>query len=169
MTNVQFYGLVARTLARPGQVDSAGAPVLGQVIVGGELRPGEASYADVLNNGNDMQEYSDMAKLKRLATSFLRAKHPAVIAEVEAAFANIVPKSELPDRAWQDVFHYITAQLYDSKGRTAKLTGAAADRAVHAVSAVFAALDQDSAGFEAYVLASGYTKSNVAAPKSTGF
>jgi hypothetical protein len=169
MTNVQFYGLVARTLARPGAVDSTGAPVIGQVIVGGQLRPGEASYADVLNNGNDMQEYSDMATLKRLATSFLRAKHPAVVTEVEAAFAGIVPKSELPDRAWQDIFHFVDAQLYDSRGRTANLKGAQADRAINAVVALFDTLAQDSTGFEAYIVQSGYVKSNVAAPKSTGF
>ena len=169
MTNVQFYGLVARTLARPGAVDSDGNPVVGQVIVGGQLRPGEASYADVLNNGNDMQEYDDMARLKRLATSFLRATHPAVVNEVEAAFAGIVPKNELPDRARRDIFHFVTAQLYDTAGRTANLRGAAADRAVDAVVALFDTLSQDSAAFEQYIVQSGYAKSNVAAPKSTGF
>jgi hypothetical protein len=39
MTNVQFFGLIAHSLARPGQVDSAGKPVIGQVIVGSQLRP----------------------------------------------------------------------------------------------------------------------------------
>jgi len=110
-----------------------------------------------------------MANLKRLATSFLRAEHPAIIDEVEAAFANIVPKSELPERALQDIFHFITAQLYDPLGRTANLQGAAANRAVNAVVAVFDTLSSDSAGFEAYVLAHGYSKSSVAAPKATGF
>jgi hypothetical protein len=39
MTNVQFFGMVSRALARPTTVDSTGKPVLGQVLVGGELRP----------------------------------------------------------------------------------------------------------------------------------
>jgi hypothetical protein len=155
MTNVQFYGLVARTL--------------GQVIVGSELRPGEASYADVLNHGNDMQEYPDMAKLKTLATSFLREKHSAQVAAVEAAFANVVPKSEADYRAGVDIFHFITSQLYDDRGRLSNLKGAAADAAVSSVVALFDTLKADSAGFEAYVLAHGITKSTVAAPKSTGF
>ena len=49
------------------------------------------------------------------------------------------------------------------------LTGAAADRAVAAVPALLAALRTDSANFEAYILAHGYTKANDPAPKSTGF
>jgi hypothetical protein len=169
MTNVQFYGLLTRALARPGQNDSAGKPILGQVIVGNELRPGDASYADVLNGGNDMQEYPDMASLKTLATAFLRQAHPDAIAAVEAAFAGVVPKNQLDFRAQQDVFHYITAQLYDSQGRTANLKGASADAAVTSVVRLLDTLNQDSAAFEAYVLAHGKTKSNVAAPKSTGF
>jgi hypothetical protein len=159
--------MVARTLARPGSVDSTGNPVVGQVIVGSELRPGEASYADVLNSGNDMQEYQDMSALKIQATNFLREKHPAEVAAVEAAFANIVPKTQVDYRARQDIFHYITAQLYDT--RTANLKGASADAAINAVVALFGVLESDSAGFEQYVLAHGFTKSNVAAPKSTGF
>jgi len=169
MTNVQFFGLVARALARPSAVDSTGKPVLGQVLVGSELRPGDPSYADVLNNGNDMQEYPDMSALKIQATNFLRSAHPAQVAAVEAAFANIVPKNQLDYRAQQDIFHFITAELYDSQGRIANLKGAAADTAINAVVALFDTLNQDSAGFEAYVLAHGNTKSNVAAPKSTGF
>ncbi|HEY5949674.1 MAG TPA: hypothetical protein VIV40_29470 [Kofleriaceae bacterium] len=169
MTNVQFFGLIARALARPGAVDSTNNPVVGQVVVGSELRPGEASYADVLNHGNDMQEYPDMSALKIQATNFLRAKHPQEVAAVEAAFATIVPKSQADWRAQQDIFHYITAQLYDSQGRTANLKGAVADTAITAVVALFDALYNDSAAFEQYLLAHGFTKSNVAAPKSTGF
>ncbi|MDB4957501.1 MAG: hypothetical protein JWO36_5070 [Myxococcales bacterium] len=169
MTNVQFYGLVVRALARATAVDSTSKPVIGQVIVGTELRPGDPSYADVLNGGNDMQEYPDMAQLKVLATSFLRQAHPQQVAAVEAAFAGVVPKNQLDFHAQQDVFHYITAQLYDAQGRTANLTGASADAAIAAVVALVDVLYTDSAGFEAYVLAHGITKSNVAAPKSTGF
>ncbi len=169
MTNAQFFGLVVRALVRPGATDSSGAPVIGQVIVGSQLQPGDPSYADVLNGGNDMQEYPDMSQLKILATNFLRANHPDVVSAVEQAFANIVPKNELDWRAQQDIFHYITAELYDSQGRTAMLTGAAADNAVSAVVHLFDTLNSDSASFEAYILQNGITKSNVAAPKSTGF
>ncbi len=170
MTNVQFYGLVTRALARPGEVDSAGLPVKGQVIVAGQLRPGEASYADVLNSGNDMQEYQDMARLKTLTTQYLRAYHPALVAELEASFAGIVPSSELDYRARADLFHFICAQLYDVRGRTAVLKDPArATRAVNAVVALFDALNANSAQLEAYLLANGITKSNVAAPKSTGY
>jgi hypothetical protein len=169
MTDVQFYGLVVRALARPGAVDDAGKPVLGQVVVSGELRPGDPSYADVLNGGNDMQEYADMASLKQSATSWLRAAHPQEMAAVEAAFANVVPKSELDARAQVDVFHFVTAQLYDASGRTANLKGASANAAIDAVVALFDVMKRDSAAFEAYLLSHGYTKSNAAAPKSTGF
>jgi hypothetical protein len=169
MTNAQFFGLVVRSLARPTTKDSAGNPILGQVIVGSQLQPGDPSYADVLNGGNDMQEYPDMARLKQLATSFLAAKHPDVILAVHNAFANIVPANELDFRAQNDIFHFITAELYDSQGRTAKLVGAQADDAVAAVGLLFDTLNSDSAGFQAYILANGVTQSNVAAPKSTGF
>jgi hypothetical protein len=169
MTNAQFYGLVVRALARPSDTDSAGNPVLGQVLVGGELRPGDPSYADVLNGGGDMQEYPDMSALKVVATAFLRERHPDLVAAVESAFAGVVPKSELDWSAQQDVFRYVTAELYDSQGRTANLKGASADAAVDAVTALLGALVTDSAAFEAYVLSQGYTKSNVPAPKSTGF
>jgi hypothetical protein len=169
MTEVQFYGLVARALARPDQTDSTGKPILGQVIVGSQLEPGDPSYADVLNGGNDMQEYQDMATLKQLATSFLNEKHPDLVANVKDAFANIVPPSELDWRAQNDIFHFIGQQLYDSSDRQAALTGAAADRAVDAVTALLDGLRSDSAGFEAYILARGYTKSSSPAPKSTGF
>jgi hypothetical protein len=169
MTNVQFYGLVVRALARPTMNDSTGKPILGQVIVGGQLQPGDPSYADVLNGGNDMQEYPDMSQLKVLATNFLRANHTDVVSAVEAAFANVVPMNELDWRAQQDIFHFITAELYDSQGRTANLQGAAATTAVNAVVALFDTLYADSANFEAFLLQSGFVKSNVPAPKSTGF
>ena len=110
-----------------------------------------------------------MSALKIAATNFLRAAHPAQVAAVEAAFANIVPKTELDYRAQQDIFHFITAELYNSTGRIANLQGAAADAAVDAVVALIAALNADSANFEAYLIANGYVKSNVAAPISTGF
>lgn len=169
MTNVQFYGLVAHALARPGQTDSTGKPVIGQVIVGSQLRPGEASYADVLNNGNDMQEYGDMARLKQLATRFLNERHAAKVAAVKAAFVGIVPDSSLDSRARADIFHYISAQLYDTQGRSKNLRGAQADQAVTAVVDLLATLRADSAAFEAYILANGISKSNEPAPKSTGF
>jgi hypothetical protein len=169
MTEVQFYGLVARALARPGQTDSTGKPILGQVIVGSQLKPGDPSYADVLNGGNDMQEYPDMARLKRLATQFLNEKHPELIAGVKGAFANVVPESQLDWRAQSDIFHFIGQQLYDDQNRQASLTGPAADRAVTAVTALLDGLRNDSAAFEAYILAHGITKANDPAPKSTGF
>lgn len=170
MTNVQFYGLITRVLARPGQVDSMGNPVIGQVIVGTQLRPGEASYADVLNNGNDMQEYSDMARLKQLTTQYLRLYHPELITAVEAAFAGIVPSAELDSRARADIFHYICAQLYDSRGRTAVLKNAGrGDAAVNAVVALITTLETESAQLEAFIVSRGYPTSNVAAPKSTGY
>ncbi|MBV8758530.1 MAG: hypothetical protein JO257_14690, partial [Deltaproteobacteria bacterium] len=169
MTEVQFYGLVARALARPGQTDSTGKPVLGQVIVGTQLKPGDPSYADVLNGGNDMQEYPDMATLKQLATRFLNEKHPDLVNAVKAAFANVVPASQLDWRAQNDIFHFVGQQLYDDQGRQAVLTGVAADRAVTAVTAMLDGLRADSASFEAYILAHGYTKANDPAPKSTGF
>jgi hypothetical protein len=156
MTNVQFYGLVARALGN-------------QVIVGSELRPGEASYADVLNNGNDMQEYSDMAKLKTLATNYLRTKHPELIAAVKDAFVGIVPETALDQRAKTDIFHYICAQLYDAQGRSKNLRGAKANQAITAITALVTTLAAERAQLEAYVLAQGYTKSSTPAPKSTGF
>lgn len=169
MTNVQFYGLIVRALARPTAKDSAGNPIMGQVIVGGKLQPGEPSYADVLNHGNDMQEYSDMASLKTLASRYLKEKHPELVAAVEASFATVAPKNELDYRAQGDVFHYLCAELYDDKGRTATLKGAKADAVVDAATALFDTLSHESVAFEDYVLAHGITKSNDPAPKSTGF
>ena len=169
MTEVQFFGLVTRALARPGQTDSAGKPILGQVIVGNQLKPGDPSYADVLNGGNDMQEYPDMARLKQLASQFLAEQHADLVANVKAAFGNVVPESELDYRAQGDIFHFIGQQLYDDQGRQAALTGPMADRAVDAVTALLDALRTDSANFEAYILAHGITKANDPAPKSTGF
>jgi hypothetical protein len=156
MSNVQFYGLVVRAAGN-------------QVIVGNELRPGDPSYADVLNHGNDMLEYGDMARLKTLATGYLRASHPVEVRAVEDAFAGIVPAAELDIRARTDIFHFITAQLYDTAGRTANLRGPAADKAVLAVSNLLAVLRANQPAFEAYVLSQGIVKSSVPAPKSTGF
>src|SRR6185503_18646316 len=155
MTSVQFYGLVARALARPDQKDSAGNPILAQVIVGNELRPGDPSYADVLNGGNDMQEYPDMAQLKTLATDYLQEKHPELIAEVRDSFAGIVPAEELGWLASSDIFHFVTDELYDSTGRIANLKDAAADRAASAVVALLDTLNHESADFEAYIVSRG--------------
>jgi hypothetical protein len=154
MTNVQFYGLVARALG-------------GQVIVGSELRPGDPSYADVLNSGGDMQEYPDMSTLKVLATNYLRAKHPDLITNAESAFAIVAPKSSLEWGAQSDEFRLVTAELYNAN--VAALEGTAADKAIDAVVALTDTLAKESAAFESYILASGYTKSSVPAPKSTGF
>jgi hypothetical protein len=154
MTNVQFYGLVVKALG-------------GQVIVGTELRPGDPSYADVLNGGADMQEYTDMSNLKVLATNYLREKHPAAVTAVENAFAAIVPKNQTDWRAQRDVFHFVCAELYDN--RIASLKGAAANTAIDAVVGLTDILRAEPAAFEAYILAHGYTKSSVPAPKSTGF
>jgi hypothetical protein len=154
MTNVQMYGLVVRALGN-------------QVIVGTELRPGDPSYADVLNNGGDMQEYPDMSALKVLATNYLRAKHADLIASVEKAFAVVAPKSALDSTTWSDEFRFVTAELYDAN--IGKLVGASADQAIDAVVALTDALAKESSAFEAFVLASGYTKSSVPAPQSTGF
>lgn len=156
ITNTQFFGLVARALG-------------GQVIVGTQLRPGTPSYADVLNSGNDLQEYQDMGKLKKLATDYLRASHAAVVTELEASLKDIVPTAELDSRAKADVFHLICANMYDSKGRMEGLTSAKADRINRAVAAVVQTLGDNKAAFEAYILAHGITKSSEPAPKSTGF
>jgi hypothetical protein len=156
ITNAQFYGLITRLLG-------------GQVIVGTQLRPGDASYADVLNSGNDLQEYEDMAKLKQLASDYLKDKHPELITAVETAFSTVMPKAEADGRAKADIFHYVCAELYDAKDRTRTLTGAKADAAVRAVTALFTALETEHAAVEAYILAHGITKSTAPAPKSTGF
>jgi len=153
MTNVQFYGLVVRALGN-------------QVLVGSELRPGDPSYADVLNSGGDMQEYPDMGTLKVLATDYLRSAHPDLITNVENAFAGVVPAWELGD---EDIFRLVTSELYDSSGALANLKGASADAAIDAVVALFDALESERSAFEAYILSRGYTKSDVPAPKSTGF
>ena len=169
MTNGQFYGLVVRALARPGQKDSAGNPIIGQVLVGSQLQPGDPSYADVLNNGDDLREYADMAKLKLLATQYLTSQRPDLVNAVKAAFATVIPAAELDSRARSDIFHFITAQMYDNKGRINNLKGAAADTAINAVVALMDGLIKDSAKFEAYIIQAGNSKSNTPAPKSTGF
>jgi hypothetical protein len=51
----------------------------------------------------------------------------------------------------------------------ARLTGAAADRAVDAVVALVDVMSSESAALEAFILSQGFRKSNKAAPKSTGF
>ena len=168
MTQVQFYGLIARALARPGAVDAMNQPVIGQVIVGSQLQPGEASYADVLNGGNDMQEYPDMATLKQLATAYLVANHPDLIAAVKAGLS-WMPANEVDYRAANDIFHYIGSELYDNQARFAGLTGAKADAVAAAVVKLFDTLDAESAQFEAFIVARGYTKSSTPAPKSQGF
>ena len=169
LTNIQFYGLVAKALARPGRMDANGKPIVGQVIVDGELRPGDASYADVLNGGNDMQEFPDIAELKGKATAWLRSAHPAVVAEVEAAFAGVVPVADLPSQTEGDIFHFICAQLYDSEDRSEGITATQARRINAAVAALFTALRDDSAAFEAYLLGNGLTASNQPAERATGF
>jgi len=168
MTSAQFYGLVVRSLARPTKMDSAGNPIAGQVIVGSQLLPGDPSYADVLNGGNDMQEYPDMARLKQLATSFLVRYHPDVVNNLYTAFATIVPKTQADFRAQSDIFHYVAQQFY-SPAATPRLTGAVADNGIAAAAALFDTLNADSANFEAYVLQNGITQANTPAPKSTGF
>ena len=168
MTNVQFYGLIVRSLARPTQNDSTGKPILGQVIVGSQLEPGDPSYADVLNGGNDMQEYPDMARLKQLATQFLVRYHPDVVNNVYSAFATVIPKAQADWRAQNDIFHYVTAQFY-SATQTRNITGPVATNAVNAVAALFDTLNADSANFQAFILTQGVTQSNTPAPKSTGF
>jgi hypothetical protein len=169
MTNVQFYGLCVRALARSGTKDSKGNPVIGQCVVGTNLQPGDPSYADVLNGGNDMQEFPDMQQQKKLTTDYLTQAHPDLVNAVHDAFKGIVPDSELDDRAKSDVFHYICANLYDAKERMTVLTGARAEAAVKAVVALVSAMEKDSEQLEAYLLAHGLTKSNDPAPKSKGF
>jgi hypothetical protein len=167
MTSVQFYGLVVRSLARPGQTDSAGNPIMGQVTVNNVLEPGDPSYADILNQGADMQEFPDMANLKVLATNYLTQAHPTLVQAVHTAFANVVPQAELTTLAQQDIFHFICQNLYDTQERMGCLTGAAATAAITAVENLLAALRADSAPFQAYILANGYTQSNTPAPKAT--
>ncbi|MBI3181917.1 MAG: hypothetical protein HYZ28_07210 [Myxococcales bacterium] len=59
----------------------------------GQLRPGDPSYADVLNHGNDMQEYPDMARLKTLTT---RSNDPA---PESTGFLTKALARQLPGRA----------------------------------------------------------------------
>ena len=150
------------------QVDSAGKPVIGQVIVGSQLRPGDPSYADVLNNGNDMQEYSDMAQLKTLTTPYLRLKHPELIAAVESAFAR-----RADDRARlagaQTTSSTSSARSSTTQGPPGRAQGRRGRPGGRSsVVALFDTLNAESAQLEAYLLARDL-KSNVAAPKSTGF
>ena len=168
MTQVQFYGLIARALARPGAVDAMNQPVIGQVVVGSQLQPGDPSYADVLNGGNDMQEYPDMASLKQLATAYLLANHPDQIAAVKANLS-WMPANEVDYRATNDIFHFIGSELYDGQARFAGLIGAKADAVAASVVTLFDTLNAESAQFEAFILARGYTKSSTPAPKSQGF
>jgi len=169
MTQVQFFGLISRALARPSLVDAMNMPVVGQVIVGTQLQPGEASYADVLNGGNDMQEYPDMSKLKQLATSYLTSTHPELIAAVKSNF-NWVPANELDFRATGDIFHYVGSHLYDAQARWGTgFTGAKADAAIASVVALLDTLNAESSQFEQFILTQGITKSTTPAPKSQGF
>jgi hypothetical protein len=142
--------------------------VIGQVVVGSQLEPGDPSYADVLNNGNDMQEYPDMASLKQLATSYLLSTHPDLIAAVKSQLS-WMPANEVDYRAANDIFHYVGSELYDGQARFAGLNGAKADAVAASVVKLFDTLDAESAQFEAYILAHGYTKSSTPAPKSQGF
>ena len=111
----------------------------------------------------------DLARLSALASNYLKANRPELVTAVQTAFAGVVPMIELDSRARSDIFHFITAQLYDSRGRTANLKGASADAAINAVVALIDALGKDSAKLEAYIVQSGYTKSSSPAPRSTGF
>jgi hypothetical protein len=165
-TNAQFFGLIAKALARPLAVDTKGKPVVGQVIVGTELRPGDASYADVLNDGKDMQEYRDMAYLEYLAGSYLLAAHPSAVHAVTGAFAGVVPLSELDERAKRDVFHFVLSELFDAQGRAKNLTPDAAQRATSGMGVLFDLLRQESAQLETYILQHGFTKSSEHAPKT---
>lgn len=164
-TNAQLFGLVAKALARPAAVDTKGKPVVGQVIVGTELRPGDGSYADVLNDGKDMQEYRDMAYLEYLAGSYLLSAHPSAVHAVTDAFAGVVPYAELDERGKRDVFHFVLAQLFDTQGRAKNLTADAARRATNGMGVLFDLLRQESAQLETYILQNGFTKSSEHAPK----
>lgn len=108
-----------------------------------------------------------MARLKTLATAFLKAKHPDAVTAVQNAFAKVIPMAQADFRAQSDIFHYITGQFYDT--RIATLVGTDADNAINAVGNLFDVLASDHANFEAYILANGITKSATPAPKSTGF
>ena len=108
-----------------------------------------------------------MSALKVLATSYLKSKHADLVSNVETAFAVVAPKSALDWTSQSDEFHLVTAELYNANIRNLK--GTAADKAIDATVALTDTLAKESSAFEAYILASGYTKSSVPAPKSTGF
>ncbi|MGE0869183.1 MAG: hypothetical protein AB7P03_11490 [Kofleriaceae bacterium] len=175
VSNAQFYGLIAQALARPGQVDSTGHPIIGQIILDGQLRPGDGSYMDVDNNGNDLQEGYSTGVLKKYASDYLSATHPELIAELKASIRG-VPGNSVGDQAKYDVFHYLLRQIYDTKRRNDGITGAEADRVVDAAVALIATLQQESEQFEQFILthpahdgAPMITKSNDPAPRSSGF
>ncbi len=107
-----------------------------------------------------------MAKLKQLATAYLTAKHPELIANVKAAF-NWVPSTELDYRASSDIFHYIGSHLYDEHARWS--TSLKADAAIASVVALLDTLNAESADFEAFILTQGIAKAATPAPKSMGF
>ncbi|MGE0545873.1 MAG: hypothetical protein AB7O24_12935 [Kofleriaceae bacterium] len=175
VSNAQFYGLIAQALARPGEVDSMGNPIIGQIILDGQLRPGDGSYIDVDNNGNDLQESYSTGLLKKYATDYLAATHPELIAELKASIRG-VPGQSIGDQARYDVFHYLLRQIYDSKRRNDAITGAEVDRVVNATVALIETLRAESHQLEEYILthpahegAPLITKSNEPAPRSTGF
>ena len=105
-----------------------------------------------------------------LATAYLASKHPELSPPSKDAFAAIVPEGELDYRAQNDIFHFVCAQLYDAKGRTANLMGASADAAVTSVTALLDALSARTRRASRRTSSrTGSRRATTPAPKSTGF
>jgi hypothetical protein len=144
-----------------------------QVIIGTELRPGTPSYIDTLNGaedaltgghkgGNDCQ-IDELAVMKTLATSWLRAEHAEVLNRLEKALAPFGAQTGA-----DDVFQSMCDVFYDAD-HFSGVTTAQATEIVDAGVELFKTLRSDSKAFEAYILSHGYTKSDQWAPRAAGF
>ena len=159
MTSAMFCGRITRALGNKVIIDDgSGHPT---------LNPGEPSYFNVLNGGNDMQEVGGMATQKQLTTQWLQAKHPDMVARIKASLAGIVPEGELTDLAQKDVFHFLCQNFYDD--RIASLTTAQANEVVAAGSAVMDVIGAEASDLEQFILANGVTASDTPAPRVANF
>jgi hypothetical protein len=190
MTSGSFCALIVRALSHgelrtgPEKLGSK-QELASQVLVedwdgtGAKLQPGDCSYFDVLNGGddvlagngkkggNDFQEYGGMSTLKKLTTQWLREAHPDLVKRVETSLAGVVPDAELADRSREDIFHLMCQNFYDVRMGT--LTQAQCREVVEAGVALLGAVKSDSRALEAFILAHGVTKSTDWAPRASGF
>lgn len=189
MTSASFCALIVRALShgqmRKGPGILGGKQELaGQVIVsdsgpgGAKLCPGDPSYFDSLNGGedalhsgkkggNDMQEGPGMALLKQLTSEWLRSRSPELVNAVEASLATVVPAAEISSRAKADIFHFMCENFYD--GRMKGLSSGQAVAVVDAGMALMTKISSDSKDLEVFILGKGVTKSKDWAPRASGF